>query len=312
LTSADGVWDAGWTEAARWWSLLGHDKGELIEARTLTSGASGSAVYQLLVDLAGDAGHGEFVLKVASGQAVGERTRREANFYRDLAPRVPVLVPKLVAGVEHRHSSCLLFESSGATTDPARWSRDRWEDLATELGGLHHDRIAVAAERWPWAKAEYPAAEPSISAAARAWTALGCAPLLTNVWSQFDCFDAALARLPVCLRHGDWHLGNILLDPFDRFVWIDWQEVGLGRGPEDLALLWQRAEFDGLTPPREAMLAAYARGRGIPDDTILHRAAVAAELALLLLAWPPYLIGAPEPARARLLHRLERLVDTWK
>jgi Ser/Thr protein kinase RdoA (MazF antagonist) len=302
----------GWCEAARWWSLLGHGEGELVDVSTLSGGASGSAVYQLLVDLADDAGRGDFVLKVASGQASGEQTRRELNFYRDLAPRVPVLVPKLVAGVEHRDGICLLLESAGAGTSPARWSHDRWEELATELGSLHHKRVAAAATRWPSAKVGPPAAQAEIASAARTWAALGYGPLLTKVWSRFDRLDATLTQLPVCLRHGDWHLGNILLDPVDRFVWIDWQEVGLGHGPEDLALLWQRAEFDGFTPPRDAMLTAYARARGIPDDAILHRAAVAAELTLLLLSWPPYLTSAPEPARARLHGRLEHLADAWQ
>jgi len=38
---------------------------------------------------------------------------------------------------------------------------------------------------------------------------------------------------------------------------------------------------------------------------------IAAELTLLLLAWPPYLLGAPEPARRRLLLRLEHLLNAW-
>ena len=92
----------------------------------------------------------------------------------------------------------------------------------------------------------HPAADPEISSASRTWAALGYGPLLAPLWSRFDRLDAALTELPVCLRHGDWHLGNILIDPADRFVWIDWQEVGLGHGPEDLALLWQRAEFGGF------------------------------------------------------------------
>lgn len=135
--------------------------------------------------------------------------------------------------------------------------------------------------------------------------------MLAAIWSEFDRLAAALTQLPVCLRHGDWHLGNLLLDPSDRVVWIDWQEVGFGRGPEDLTLLWQRAEFDGLMPPRDAMLSAYAQARGIQKDTSLDQAAVAAELILLLLAWPPFLFQAPKSARDRLLLRLEHLLDVW-
>jgi Ser/Thr protein kinase RdoA (MazF antagonist) len=311
VRSADATRDPGWREAARWWSQLGHDKGELIEVRTLTAGASGSAVYQLLVDPAITEANHEYVLKIASGRANYERARREVNFYRDLASHVPVRVPKLVAEVEDAITCCLLFESSGATTGSATWSRDRWVDLATELGGLHHARIAAVAEGWRWAKPQKPADGPEITAAVQAWTTLGCGQMLSTIWPELDRLVTALAQLPVCLRHGDWHLGNLLLDPLDRIVWIDWQEVGFGRGPEDPALLWQRAEFGGLTPPRDAMLSAYARARGIPKDAILDQAAVAAELILLLLAWPPYLTGAPEPARGRLLLRLEHLLNAW-
>lgn len=59
------------------------------------------------------------------------------------------------------------------------------------------------------------------------------------------------------------------------------------------------------------MLAAYARARAVPDDPTLRTAVVAAELTMLLLSWPPHLGGGDEPARARLLRRLELLVDAW-
>jgi aminoglycoside phosphotransferase (APT) family kinase protein len=55
--------------------------------------------------------------------------------------------------------------------------------------------------------------------------------------------------LPACLIHGDLHAGNLLRDAEGASVWADWQEVGIGQGPEDLALLWQRAEFDGADRP---------------------------------------------------------------
>jgi len=276
-------------EATRWWSAFGRDPGELTEVRTVTSGASGSAVYRLHTK------DSELVLKVT--------TRRELSVYRDLGPRLPVVLPRLVAGIEGGDRACLLLEAAGVPSkDP-----ERWNDLAGQLGELHHDRIATAAADWSLAKPEQPERESEVVAAIQFWTAFGYDRL-----PEFDKLNAALAELPPCLCHGDWHLGNLLLDASDRFVWIDWQEAGFGRGPEDLALLWQRAEFDGLAPPREAMLAAYARAREIPDDAILRRATAAAELTLLLLSWPAYLAGAPEAARARLLRRLEHLIQGWQ
>lgn len=311
MTSVDPAYDPSWREAARWWSQLGHDEGDLIEVRTLTAGASGSAVYHVLVDTTTVVGKQEYILKIATGAADDERARREVNFYRDLADHVPVQVPRLVTAVDDDDVCCLLLESSGTAPDAATWSVDRWTACAAQLGGLHDARIATAAEDWRWAKPQQHADQREIAGAAQAWAALGYGPELAAVWAGFDRLAAALTRLPVCLRHGDWHLGNLLLDPSDRIVWIDWQEVGFGRGPEDLALLWQRAEFDGLTPPRDAMLAAYAHARGTPKDASLEQATVAAELTLLLLAWPAYLPHAPEPARARLFRRLEHLLDAW-
>lgn len=300
-----------WDEAARWWSALGHDADEVIEVRSLAGGASGSAVYEVDAYRTASAEKRTLILKVTAARAVDERTRREMTFYRDLAGRVPVLVPALVASVENSDGIGLLFEQSGIAVDPGDWSSDRWEELATQLGALHSERMAAAASGWSWAEPEHVATAADVAAAAQTWAELGYAQRLASVWARFDDLNAALTKLPICLRHGDWHRGNILLDPLERFVWIDWQEVGFGRGPEDLALMWQRAEFDGLTPPREAMLSAYARSRGIADDVVLRRATIAAELTLLLLAWPPFLAGGAEPARARLLHRLDRLIDAW-
>ena len=124
--------------------------------------------------------------------------------------------------------------------------------------------------------------------------------------------DAALAALPPCLLHGDFHLGNLLVDPVGEFVWIDWQEVGSAHGPEDLAFLCQRSEAVGLTPPRDAMLTTYAAARGISDDAVLRHAFVAAELQLLLLAWPEYLGFIDNAARTRLSTRLNSLLEAWK
>lgn len=264
----------------RWWSLLGRDEA-VVEVVTL-AGGSGSGVHQVVTD------QGQrFVLKVGT-------TVRELHFYRELAPRVPVRVPRFVRGVECGDTCCVLVEPAGTAIRPA----GRWTDLAAQLGRLHR-----APADWPWAKPLHVPTEADIASAAMAW-AYG-----TLVLPAFHRMAAALAALPVCLCHGDWHLGNLLDGGDGRIVWIDWQETGAGHGPEDLALLWQRAERDGWDPPREAMLTAYAHARGIPDDADLRRATVAAELTLLLLSWPPHLATAPPWARARLIRRFERLVE---
>jgi len=127
---------------------------------------------------------------------------------------------------------------------------------------------------------------------------------------ELELLDRVDEKLPTCLVHGDLHAGNLLRAPDGELVWTDWQEVGLGQGPEDLALLWQRAEFDGADPPRAAMLATYAAARGIPHDDTLVQATVAAEIRLLLLDWPVFLQHADPDRRALMRRRLHLLAAT--
>jgi len=250
------------------------------------------------------------VLKVASRPGLRERARREVTFYRELAAHVPVLVPDFVVGGELDDSAYMLLTAAGVPTDAERWSEQRWTELATELGRLHREQVlALSIDRG--ATAREPAPAEKLAAGERAWIELGYERLLAPLWASFEALDAAIRHLLACLCHGDFHLGNLLTDPADRFVWIDWQEVHIGHGPGDLALLWHRAEVDGVNPPREAMLTAYAAARGIPDDALLHRATVASELTLLLLEWPTFFPYLPEPGRTRIRSRLEHLVAVW-
>jgi Ser/Thr protein kinase RdoA (MazF antagonist) len=282
-----GVDERGRVEAERCWGLLGRTEyGELAEVRTLSGGASGSAVYQLRTGRSD-----EFVLKVNRNHAQADR---ELTFYRDLT--VPIQVPALIAEADN----CLLLESAGTPADATRFSNTDWETLAAQLGRLHRLPPPAALPRRP---------DPPAPSSAQIWAELGHD--LTDVWPDLPRMTSALAALPTCLLHGDFHLGNLLLNPVGEFVWIDWQEITPGHGPEDLALLWQRAEADGLNPPRAAMLTTYAKARRIPNDSVLRHATVAAELHLLLLSWPHFLTFIGDTARIRLSDHLRSLL-AWK
>ncbi|GAA1843938.1 phosphotransferase family protein [Asanoa iriomotensis] len=250
---------------------LGRDPRTLRSVETLAGSASGSLVA--LVRL-GDA---EFVLKTT--------TAREAAFYR-AAPRLPVRVPRVIAADD----TCLLLESLGPARPAAQWPSSRWPEVARQLGALHRPEVLATLGGRSWLRRT---SVRSPDAAAREFW---CAAEL----ARLD--ELRPAALPACLVHGDLHAGNLLHDGAGELVWTDWQEVGVGSGPEDLALLWQRAEFDGADPPRAAMLATYAEARGIPCDDRLADAAAAAEVRLLLLDWPPFLLGT-DPARAALMRR---------
>ncbi len=112
---------------------------------------------------------------------------------------------------------------------------------------------------------------------------------------------------PPGLQHGDAHVENVLRAYDGRIVWVDWHEANLGDGVSDLVFCWQRAEFAGGNPPREAMTAAYARARKL-DPRALRTAIAWAELQLLVHSWPPFLQYGTPQAREFMRTRLEALV----
>ncbi|MET9018499.1 aminoglycoside phosphotransferase family protein [Actinopolymorpha sp. NPDC004070] len=279
--------------------------------RRLAGGASGSAVHLLSLD-----GDREVVLKVTGG---GDRARRELGFYREVAALLPVRTPRLLAGVETADGqTVLLLTRARPAAPPDRWAARDWERAAAQLGALHRPEVAESVTGFGLltrTEVGGPAAADAAGAVRAAWRRLGHEHLAGPLLDRRAEFDRALPRLPTCLCHGDWHVANLLLEGDEQdeeFVWIDWQEVGLGHGPGDLALLWQRAEFDGGEPPREAMFAAYARARGVPLDATLRAATAAAEIRLILYGWPDHLQSVDASRRDVVLGRLSRLAAEWE
>lgn len=278
--------------------LLGQPPAEPGSVRPLTGAGSGSAVHRLTT------GGRDAVLKVTTAEAWREHARREARCYRTLAQRLPVRVPTLLGAADTGELTCLLISAAEPLPPPAEWDLPRWLEVAGQLGRLH--ATPVAGEHWL-----RPVWTPVTSAPAlEFWRREGLGRLAEELDGRIGELNAAVEAMPVCLVHGDCHAGNLLTDDGD-LVWADWQEVGLGHGPEDLALLWQRAEADGGRPPRDEMLATYAAARGLPGGPVVCQAVAAAEIRLLLVAWPGFL-GRVEPGRrAVLVERLARLGGSW-
>jgi aminoglycoside phosphotransferase (APT) family kinase protein len=272
----------------------------------LPGAGSGSGVHLLRLD------GRDVVLKItrhAEG-AGAQPARRELRFYRELAPRLPVLVPRLLGSADGDQLTCLLLSAARPASHANGWSRRRWVEVAAQLGRLHGTAVA-AADASVWLQYTRPLEQHDTAGAMAYWRAAGCTDLAERLLETSPDLAACVASLPACLVHGDCHTGNLLVDESGDLVWADWQEVSIGHGPEDLALLWQRAEFDGARPPRSAMLAVYARARGFAREAALRRATIAAELLLLLLAWPQHLTMAA-PGRCRvMIRRLHRLAAAW-
>jgi Ser/Thr protein kinase RdoA (MazF antagonist) len=263
------------------------------------AGASGSGVFRL-VD-GGDA----YVLKVTEGARAD--AVRELTFYQVLADRVPVRTPRFVDGLRTDDLTILLVTAAEPVRPARTWDLARWLEVASQLGSLHRalDRGGLAAH--PWLRAERPETAGSTDERLSLWRRSRLASVALPLLADLERLRIAVHRLPVCLVHGDCHAENLLVDSEGHLVWADWAEVGVGRGPEELAILWQRAEFDGAAVPREPMVTTYAQARGIDVDDAFREALTAAELLMILLGWPAFLLERPSGGRDALFRRFERL-----
>lgn len=115
-----------------------------------------------------------------------------------------------------------------------------------------------------------------------------------------SAFDASRSfGLPLMLCHGDAHHENLLVRDDGALVWSDWQEVGIGYGPDDVSFFYQRAVAAGGKVDWAAMLRAYhAELERLTGETIdlsaLRRRAAFYEATTRLYHWPAYLQQAPE------------------
>ncbi len=292
----------------------------------LPGGISGSHTYRL------DLADYQAVLKVtltASEPFILQRVQRELAFYRMFAAQVPTRVPEVLASCANEaFACCLLLTAYDAVSPPHLWKEADFLEVAEQLADLHArfwDQATELLSAYPWLPVPpEQISDVKIQQAAEAWLALAdevrFGQLLGSPQQQRLCdllsripeFGASLLSLPLTLCHGDCHIGNLLRDTQGYLVWADWQEVRLGRGPEDLSFLQQRARADGAQVP-DTMVNAYqarleaALGRSIPIAAV-RRVLFASELQTSLVEWPHYLGWSSAEQVANILERIEFLV----
>jgi Ser/Thr protein kinase RdoA (MazF antagonist) len=286
---------------------LGVELGDGSEGwRLLAGGLSGSSVYA--VDLGGE----QAILKLTppGGDRHGaEQALREHRFYRDLATRLPIKVPRVLGlDLDGEAEAAILLAAYESSPPPDQWTEQDYTQVAQQLGQFHATF---------WDQAETPAMpewvedKPQVTlaqclAAAEQWRKLSereelretLAPLLPRVERlllQIPELDPRMITMPSTLCHGDCHTGNLLRDPAGDWVWADWQQVRRGLGVDDLAFLWQRAfAATDARPPYEAMMQAYRAGlkrmhRALLTDEQLQHNLAWSELRSWLVDWPGYL-----------------------
>jgi Ser/Thr protein kinase RdoA (MazF antagonist) len=269
----------------------------------LAGGASGSGVYRIRVD------GNDAVVKVTTARHGKSNARRELAFYRTLADQLPVATPTLLRYADTDDFTALVLSAHGRAVPAADWCRSSWLTLTRQLAALHS--IPPPGEGpWidpPWHRQD--AYLPPLDLAENYWSTTSAAVRVRPLIDAPDVLAHALRAIPDRFVHGDCHVENLLREP-GRIVWTDWQVAGVGSPAGDLAFLWSRAGVDGAQVPYDAMLDEYLAHRPV-DPALLRRALMAAEIHLLLFAWPHHARSCTPDQRDHLTGRLLHLFDDW-
>jgi Ser/Thr protein kinase RdoA (MazF antagonist) len=269
-----------------------------VEGEELAGSASGAAVYRVRVD------GGDAVLKVTVG-AGRANARRELAFYRTMADQVPVATPKLLRSADNDELTAMLLSAHTPARPAREWTQSAWLDVARQLAALHSMPLP---DEQPWTEQSWLQQlldQPPLDGAEDYWSRDTVGVILEDP----GALAVAVNAMPDCFLHGDCHADNLLTEG-SQLVWADWQAASIGSPAGELAFLWSRADADGADLPYDAMLHEYAVLRAT-DPAVLRRAVLAAELAILLFAWPQYAVHRTQLDRARMTRRLLVLRNNW-
>lgn len=285
--------------AIRWLDRLGVRHGRVMR---LAGGRSKADLFLLRNGAEG------CVLKVTTSDSWRAQALRELRFYQYLATTLPIPVPRLLAFAVTSEGVCLLMSAHASGMTATDWSHKQWMEAATEAGQLHRHGRSLRPPAWLRRRSGF--TEKAVLQAVDQWHKLGHPTLAEQLPELVAEVSRVLGRAQPTVIHGDCHVENLLASG-EVITWVDWQEVAAGAGPEDLALLWQRAEFDGALPPRTDMIAAYQEALGPASNKSLERQVLAAELRLLLVEWPHFLPYGDSRQQETMLQRLEHTRQRW-
>ena len=230
---------------------LGYDDPKVVEVRRLSGGASRETWSFDLVDHDAPTGQRPMILRRdPPGEPDAENMGREASAIA-AAQRHGVPVPGLIDhgdGQSALGTPYLIMERVAGETIPRRILRDAQYEGARENLVTHLGRAAAAIHAIPLA--EVPEA-PTTDAIDTMWRRY------TDSEVPRPVIDLAFRWLkdrrpkPVTPRlvHGDFRLGNVLVDPDGLTAVLDWELVHVGDPMEDLGYLSIRAwRFAGPHP----------------------------------------------------------------
>ena len=277
--------------SADWWQMVLGRTPERWRWEAIGTGQVGDSV-RFTLDFAGDAAPLTLAGKFAAADPTSRATAamlglyaREVNFYRELAPQLPVRTPQVhfAQMAEDDTAFCLLFEDLG----PARGGNQIAGCGIADARAAIRQAAALHAPSWhnpailgrawlqpdPEAAARVKALYPQAQAVFRERYADVLEPEYMALCEALAEHTAATDRTPECvsLVHGDFRLDNLLFDikgGAESVAVLDWQTLGIGNGLTDVGYFLGCGIGDGLRRAHEAELlelyCAEMTARGVP------------------------------------------------
>ena len=298
------------------------DEALAAQLELLSGGISGASTYRV---------HGlsqPCILKVVeaeSAEYVHARAYREIHFYDQLAACVPLSTPRVFASLIEKSGYCALLIAAYQPLRPAnQLPAGDFTEIAIQLARFHALFWNCTEQLTSLSWLTQPTTRDLTNDARHAretWLALAQRPQFRDILTEatLHAIEAALGDIQstseygsdtaMTLCHGDCHLDNLLCDQEGHLIWADWQEVGIGYGPSDLAFLMQRAEANGADIAHSMIVAAYCKAlRAAGVAGVSERAITSAmnesERRTRLLYWPDYMGDA---TTERMAHHLTRI-----
>lgn len=275
--------------------MVGEPDGTVVQQLRL--GASGARVERV---------------RYRGGTAVRKTaTAAELTVLRDLAPQLPVRVPRLIDHDVAGGGVVVLLEDVTETGPVVRGAGDTdgWRAVVDDLAALHAADVPTVRRAGAWLDEDLCA--PDAALLEEFWA--GTAVRWRDVHDRRAEVAGRVAGVPAGPVHGDCHLDNVLRTASSSgsaLVWLDWAEHGRASGALDLGFCSARAVPDGRGPLPDAALARYAARRGLPGPTV-RRAVHAVELAVLVVSWPAFARFHGAAALGRVRRRAAELAAAW-
>jgi Phosphotransferase enzyme family len=247
-TTREGALDAAWLGSAL--SDIGDDE-RVITAAPVES--SKTLAEKLRIAVTVEAADGSrrtrhYCIKAHLDGASALDILPEARFYRDVAPRLPVRMPRTYfTGFDEANQRAMIIMDDivvaggtfGSPHEPQSVAVTR--DTLSQLALLHASTWGLSSiddVEWLGQRIEtfitfYSA--DLLQSLLDDGRAEGFAPELRDATNLVAALGCMAEHEHTCLLHGDTHTGNVYLDAEGRACWFDWQVAQLGNWATDVS-----------------------------------------------------------------------------